>query len=322
MSERRLASGGAGAAVAAWGAVRPAGAPYSPSSATTVKPLRGGSVVYRLAGMGPRGSDVIAKRTSRATVELESRLYADLLACLPVATVRCYGIAPDDDEAMGWLFLEDAGGIPYSPERPEHRRLAARWLAGMHVAAADRPVPAALPTRDAAYYRNLLERAGRAIVEGFGNPALAPEQLTSLRPVLRRTEMLLDRWSEVEQLCTGMPKTLVHADFVAKNVRVHESPNGDRLLAFDWENAGWGLPAIDLTSIDLDLYAREICVGWPAFGRADMATVARIGRIFWFTSCIQWETWAFATQSLWRLMKNLPVYERELSAVMAELGWP
>jgi phosphotransferase family enzyme len=321
MSERRSTNGGAGAAVAAWAAVRPAGAAYSPSSATTLKSFRGGSVVYRLAGIGPRGGDVIAKWTSRATVELESSLYADLLSCLPIATVRCYGIAPDDDEAMGWLFLEDAGGIPYSPERPEHRRLAARWLAAMHVAATSSPVPAALSTRDAAYYRDLLERSRRAIVEGFGNPALAPEHLTSLRAVVRRSETLLDRWPDVEQLCAAMPDTLVHADFVAKNVRVHERANGRMLVAFDWENAGWGPPAIDLPSIDLDEYAREISGAWPVLGRSDLVTMAHIGRIFWFASCVEWESWAFETESVWRLMKNMPVYEREVSAVMAELGW-
>jgi Phosphotransferase enzyme family len=321
MTERGERAAGGGAAVSAWAAIRPAGARASPSAAMTLKPLGGGSAVYRLAGMGPGGSDVIAKWTQRATVELEFSLYADLLSCLPVATVRCYGLAYDDDEAMAWLFLEDAGGIPYSPERPEHLRAAARWLAAMHTAATSRPVPTALSTRNAAYYRDLLERSCRTIMEGFGNPALAAEDLTSLRAILRRSEILLERWPDVEQVCAAMPETLVHADFVAKIVRVHEGTNGRTLLAFDWEHAGWGPPAIDLPSIDLDEYAREIRGAWPAFGRSDMATVARIGRIFWFVSCIEWETWAFQTEAVWRLVKNMPVYERELSAVMAELGW-
>lgn len=321
MTERRQMGGGVGAAVAAWAAVRPAGARTRLTAATMLKPHRGGSAVYRLMGMGPRGGDVVAKWSSRATVELESSLYADLLPDLPVATVRCYGHGPDDDEAMAWLFLEDAGGVPYSPERPDHRRLAARWLAAMHTAAAPRPVPTVLPRRDAAHYRDLLERSRRTIAAGLGNRALAPEHLTSLRAILRSSEMLLDRWADVEQVCAAMPETLVHADFVAKNVRVHERTGGQTLLAFDWENAGWGPPAIDLPFIDLDEYAREVRGAWPAFGRSDMATVARMGRIFWFTSCIDWETWAFATDAVRRLASNMPVYERELDAVIAELGW-
>jgi hypothetical protein len=286
-----------------------------------VKPFRGGSAVYRLAGVGPRGRDVIAKRTIRATVELESALYADLLSRVPVATVRCYGMAPDDDEAMAWLFLEDAGGIAYSPERPEDRRLAARWLAGLHAAAARRSAPATLSTRDAAHYRDLLERCRRTIAIGLDNPALSAEHLTTLRAVVRRSEMLLDRWPDVERICAALPRTLVHADFVAKNVRITEGPAGRTLVAFDWENAGWGPPAIDLPSVDLDEYAREVGGGRPVLAHSELVTVARIGRIFWFASCVEWESWAMATESVRRLIKNMPVYERDVGAVMAELGW-
>ena len=277
--------------------------------------------MYRLGGVGPAGRDVIAKCTWRETVELERSLYAEVLPRLPVPTVRCYGTAPHGDDAMAWLFLEDARGDPYAPGRPEHRRLAARWLATMHTALTSRPERCALPTRDTSYYRGLLERAAEAIAGGIGNPAFTAEDLPGLRAILRRTEMLLQRWPDVEGLCAGMPQTLVHADFVAKNVRVHKRAGTTTLRAFDWENAAWGLPAIDLRAVDLDEYARRVRPAWPAFGRSDMRTVARIGRIFWFTSCIEWECWAFATDHVWRLTRNLPVYERKLGAVMGELGW-
>jgi hypothetical protein len=307
--------------VTAWAAVCPAGARPRPTAATTLKPLRGGSAAHRLVGAGPGASDVIAKWTRRATVEFEHRLYLDLLPSLGVATVRCYGVAADGDEAHAWLFLEDAGGIHYSPERSEHRRLAARFLAALHTAAAGRPAPTTLPRLDAAYYRDVLERSRRSMIDNFGNPALTPEQLTTLRAVLRRCETVLDRWSDVERLCAVMPETLVHGDFVAKNVRVRDGFDGRALVAFDWETAGWGLPAIDLWSMDVDEYARQVRGAWPAFARSDLATVARTGRLLWFTSCIGWRTWALGTEWVWRSMKHLPVYERELRAVMAEFGW-
>jgi hypothetical protein len=191
----------------------------------------------------------------------------------------------------------------------------------MHTAAARGPAPGALPIRDAAYYRQLLERSRRTIVAGFGNPALTPEHLTSLRAVVDRSETLLDRWPEVERLCAAMPATLVHADFRAKNVRVRDGARGRTLLAFDWETAGWGLAGIDLRGIDLDEYAREVLHAWPALGRSDMTTFARMGRILWFTACVDWEMWAIDTAWVWRLMNTMPFYERDLSAVMAELGW-
>jgi hypothetical protein len=321
MTERRAKGPGVEAAIAAWAAVRSPGAGGRPTLATTLKPLSGGSAVYRLVGAGPAGRDVIAKWTWRQTVELEASLYAEVLPRLPVATVRCYGTAPDGDEAMAWLLLEDARGVPYSPSRPDHRRLAAQWLAALHTALPGRPERCALATRDAAHYRRLLERTVRAIAEGFANPALQAEHLPSLRAALERTGMLLGRWPEVERLCAGMPQTLVHADFVAKNVRIQEREGTSTLQAFDWEQAAWGLPAIDLTAIDLDEYARCVRATWPAFAGSDMRTVARVGRILWFTTCIAWESWALATDSVWRLTKNLPVFERELGAVMGELGW-
>jgi ATP-binding cassette, subfamily B, bacterial len=321
MAERRQAAAGVDAAVAAWARLGAAGARVSPAAGVTLKPIKRGSAVYRLVGMGPGGSDVIAKRTRRATVELESSVYADLLPCLPVATVRCYGVAQADDDAMAWLFLEDAGGIPYSRQRPDHRRLAARWLAALHTAAVSRPASSALPLRDAAHYRELLERSRRAIEEGFGNPALTAEHRTSLRAILRRSETLLGRWAEVEQVCAAMPQTLVHGDFVAKNVRVRGGANRRTLVAFDWENAGWGPPGIDLPAVDPDEYRRKIRGAWPTLGPSELAMFARMGRVFWLTSCVEWETWALDTKWVGRLMDTMPVYERHLGAVMAELGW-
>jgi hypothetical protein len=308
------------AAVAAWAGVRSPRARTCPTAAVTVKPPGGGSAVYRLVGAGAGGGDVIAKWTQRAALELESRLYMEVLPSLPVATVSCHGLVREDD-ATAWLFLDDSGGIPYSPDRPEHRRLAARWLAAMHGAAARRPPPSALPIRDATYYRTVLERSRRTIVSGFSNPAFTSEHLAHLRSVLRRSETLLDRWREVEQLSAAIPPTLVHADLVAKNMRVRDGTDGPTLVALDWETAGWGPPGIDLQSVDMEEYTREIRRAWPALGSTDIMTSAYVGEIFWFAACVDWESWAFETEWVWRLTKNLPVYERRLSAVLAELGW-
>ncbi len=319
-SERRDEDAGVDAAVSAWATVRPASTRASRGAAVELK--RGGdSLVYRLVGVGPRGTDVIAKRTRRAPIELEHGLYVDLLPHLPVDTVHCYGMARDHDEARAWLFLEDAGEIACSPERPEHRRLAARWLAAMHAAAASGPLPTTLPMRDAAYHRGLLERSRSTIAEVLGDRAFTSEQRTSLRAVLRRCDLLLDRWSDVERLCEGMPATLVHGDLVAKNVRVRGAPNGQSLVPFDWENAGWGPPGVDLSWIDVDEYARAVSGTWPALERSDIVTVAHMGRIFWFTSCIGWETWPFDAGRVSRRMNRMAVYDRDLGTVVSELGW-
>jgi phosphotransferase family enzyme len=312
---------GAEAAIAAWASMCRSGAPVAAAGATTLKPPRGGSAAYRLAGAGPRGRDVIAKWTWRETIELEANLYAEVLPELPVATVSCYGSAPDGDGAKAWLFLDDAGGEPYSPRRPEHRRLAARWLGAMHTALPAPPRRCALPARDTDEYRAVLVRCGGAIAGGLRNPAIGDEHRPCLRSAARRIETLLEHWPELERLCAAMPRSLVHGDFVPKNVRVCEHPGPATVQAFDWENAAWGLPAIDLTGIDLVEYGRVVRGVWPAFGLSDLRTFARVGRVLWFTWCLAWESWAFTAEWVWGLTKNLPIYERELGVAMRELGW-
>jgi hypothetical protein len=72
--------------------------------------------VYRLTGVGPDGSDVIAKRYECATASTEWAIYQDVLPYLPVSTLRYYGRVADDDPQFCWLFLEDAGEEPLFAE--------------------------------------------------------------------------------------------------------------------------------------------------------------------------------------------------------------
>src|SRR5947208_11232788 len=66
--------------------------------------------VYRLAGVGPAGSAVIAKRCLAAQAAPERTLYEEVLPHLPVPVLRYYGFLGEPDGHFCWLFLEDAGG--------------------------------------------------------------------------------------------------------------------------------------------------------------------------------------------------------------------
>src|SRR5256886_7050263 len=94
------------------------------------------SNVYRLEGVGQAGSAVIAKRCRTAVAQVERTVYEDILAGLPVASLRYYGFVDEPDAAFGWLFMEEAGGADYSNLLPEHRARAGRWLGLLHAAAA------------------------------------------------------------------------------------------------------------------------------------------------------------------------------------------
>src|SRR6185503_20219642 len=71
------------------------------------------TAVFRLDGVGPDGSNVIAKRCRTSTARVERIIYEHLLARLPLPTLRIYGFVPDGEYC--WLFLEDAGSGRYEP---------------------------------------------------------------------------------------------------------------------------------------------------------------------------------------------------------------
>jgi ATP-binding cassette subfamily B protein len=144
MIEARPRGPGPEAAVAAWASLPAPSRALTAPGATTLKPLKGGSAAYRLAGAAPGGGDVIAKWTWRETVEFEAGLYAEVLPALPVATVRCYGSASDRDEAMAWLFLEDAGRRPVLA-RPTRAPAPGGPVAGRVAHRAARPTAALRP---------------------------------------------------------------------------------------------------------------------------------------------------------------------------------
>src|SRR5437667_2495669 len=112
--------------------------------------LKNKSAVYRLVGAGPDGSSVVAKRCRRATASIERMIYEQFLPRLGLPGLEYYGCVDEPSEEFCWLFLQDAGGLEYSPLNPVHRALAARWLGTVQITALDTTLQAYLPARDAA----------------------------------------------------------------------------------------------------------------------------------------------------------------------------
>ena len=105
------------------------------------------SGVYLLAGVGRDGADVIAKRCPLHTGNVERLLYEEFLPQLPLPTLVYYGSVEESDGQSRWLFLEEAAGDSYSPLNPEHRALAARWLAAVQLAGQHLDWQRSLPDR-------------------------------------------------------------------------------------------------------------------------------------------------------------------------------
>src|SRR5436190_11067318 len=230
-------------AVCAWRKLQPAC--VDPGSIDVLKRNKK-SAIYRLHGIGPGASAVIAKRCVTTTALTERLIYQDVLPALALPGLRYYGCIEDCSTEFHWLFLEDAGSSPYLPVLPAHRRAGARWLAHMHTSAAESPVAAVLPDRGPGFYLEQLRLARKKILDSCSNPALQARDLAVLQELTAQCDFLESRWDQVQRICQNAPQTLVHGDLKAKNIRIQDTPKGIAVLAFDWELAGWGIPATDL----------------------------------------------------------------------------
>ena len=323
-------------AVRAWRGFQPS-VPLAPSS---IEMLEKGKKtnVYRLNGFADNSQTLIAKRCRRRTSVVERTVYEQFLTRLPLPTLGYHGFAADEDDEYGWLFLEDAGPQRYSPEDEQHRQLAGQWLAVLHVATLAAPGRECLPVRQPSHYLEELQASENVIRENLGNPALTADDVALLQLLLSSYHFLQSRWDYVEGLCHRLPQTLVHGDLAAKNLRIR-GQNGDPvLLAFDWETAGWGTPAVDFAPSVLDsvspsltsylAVARE---QWPHLTIDDLRQLAQVGVIFRLIYSIAWEQagliharWAsrgLAEKCAKWTMVELRNYHARLANAVAQIDW-
>jgi hypothetical protein len=290
------------------------------------------SAVYRLTGAGPGGSAIIAKKCPRTTGSIERLIYEECLPTLPVSVPQSYGFLEDSENPdYCWLFLEDASGQEYSLQNAEHRKSAAVLLGMVHACCTNGPVARRLPDRGAGHYLELLRSSRATALEHLSNPVLMPEDLATLRGIASQLDLVESRWHEVEAFCQTIPRTLVHGDLVVKNVGLRMAPDGLALLAFDWENGGWGVPAADLCqflgrtlSPDLDAYSEVLKRAGRHLEPGEIQQLAQYGRIFrvletigWDASRMMFESYAFVAKPMSRLRS----YERRMAEALSQMGW-
>jgi hypothetical protein len=269
----------------------------------SIESLQERKFVYRIKGVGSKGSAVIAKKCEQIAGITERTIYEEILFRLPVPTPRYYGFVEEPDGEFCWLFLEDAGTEQCSPHIREHRALAARWLGLMHTSAARVAIKARLPDRGPDYYLEHLRLARDTIQRGVVNSTLSPDDLAVLESLVSRFDVLESCWSTVERFCDRMPKTLVHSDFQGKNMRIRHDQTGIALLPFDWEMSGWGAPAADLAQgirqqVDLAIYWSVVRQFWPHLDVRDIQRMANLGSIFWELATISWKSWPLEYEHL------------------------
>jgi hypothetical protein len=296
--------------------------PGRPTSIEVLKPEKRKSAVFRLNGIGPSGQPVVAKRRPKGDSDVELRLYAELLPTLSIPALELYGFISDDD--YSWLFLEDAGEVWYAPDTPEHRELAVTWLADLHTEAAT--FLDWFPHTGTEYFRAQIHAGRDGVRNSLTHPSVSPSDGEILRAILSHLDAVEERWDDIEAACAGMPNTLVHSDFVPKNVRVRSTRNGRELLTFDWETGGWATPAADIALLPGDAdarreYHRRVAASWPSIVQEDIDRLYSVGTLFRLIHSVHWETRSFRYVWIQRAMRNMTLYDRYLRSAIREDGW-
>jgi aminoglycoside phosphotransferase (APT) family kinase protein len=252
--------------------------------------------VYSLHGLGLGGGAVIAKRSLATTIVIERTIYEEILARLPLTAPHYYGACVN--EQSGWIFLEDVGDERYAKGEPEHRELGARWLGTLHVGAAHLAAARSLPDAGPPRYLQHLRMGREKILRSLRTWPFPSTDAGILGAIVSYCDAIEARWARVEAACWGARDTLVHGDFQPKNALLRRDASGLRLCTIDWEMAGFGTPAADLTRIDLRTYWSVVRPAWPEVDLETVDRLAKGGRVLQLLAEVHWASeWLECTRA-------------------------
>jgi len=281
------------------------------------------SPVFKLVGSGINGSSVIAKRSDSSEAMTEISIYEQALVYLSKKTIHYYGNVKDEKESFLWFFTEDAGEHLFSFENQLHVSLATEWLADLHTSV---PKLDCLPDRGVDYYHERLLSGYDEIMVGLSNPALRNVDVAILKAIIENFSLMTERWGEVHTCYDRFPKCLVHNDFEAKNLRVRQEGSRIELLVYDWADAGWGLPGIDIWKLNIHDYWAVVREHWCGMSSEDVGVLACLGRLFRQLNGIAWRAKILPHASVdsyeWldRKMKDMQVFNMRMASAFHSIG--
>jgi hypothetical protein len=311
-------------AVIAWNKIKTG--PVGPKGVETLREKKKKPLVYRLHGVGPSGTAVIAKRCRTNKAMKERLIYEEILPRLPLPRLMFFGFVEEPCD-FAWLFLEDARGEEYSPLRQDHRVLISRWLGIMHTSAAD-----LIGSVEPSYWQppsiEQFRLTHDTIERNLTNPALNADDAVVLKTIISQYEVIASHWKQLERSCNHMPRTLVHGDLSVKNMRVRTGPAGRSLCVFDWGLGGRGIPASDILratdpSINLDIavYHSVVHDRWPFL---DIPTIHRLRYVAEMFRCLEHVAWyAVHLQDQWvrKLIGSMRKHQTNLDALIKLAPW-
>ncbi len=305
----------------AWKRICPASA--LPASIELLTGEKHKSAVYRLRGVTGAGGPVIVKRQGIGELSREAQIYTDVFPALSLPAVDCYGYL-EEFNGDSWLFLEDAGEIRYSPDNPAHRSLAIRWMACLH--STPTKVVSNLWDSGPAYFRTVLQEAMQGVRSSFAHPSIKDSSIGPFEALLDHLSVIENGWAHVEHACSGVPRTLVHGDFVPKNVRVLGAGDDAHLLVIDWEMAGAAPPAADIAMIPggrtgRRAYFELLRKACRSLAWEDVERLNRIGEIFRLLHAVQWQSRSFKHAWIERAQRIMLGYQRDLHELFQDGLW-
>ena len=86
-------------------------------------------------------------------------------------------------------------------------------------------------------------------------------------------------------------------EFIAKNVFVRGTGNAIEIVPIDWEKAGWGVLAEDLSTVDLDAYLRSAAPHFPHLTVGLLKRATGLGKVFRSIVFIGWAVPGLSTNT-------------------------
>ena len=295
---------------------------------------------------------IIARYVHQKTAELESAVYRCVLSRLTVPTLRLLGVlqvsdgdqqhriggedrADLDAEPRTWMFIEAGEGQKFDPFMSLHRKLAARWLAELHLKTFEIGPIKIIPSRGVDYFFSLMNDAEPDIRKHLHHPQLTAIERSSMQTVLEQMRLVKSRWEVLKSICDVLPIVFCHGDYAARNIIIRNSAVGDtkELLVYDWEDCFQGTAAMDFiqarpgstcesANIDFEEYCDAVKNCWPLVTVETLHKLGLAGRILWFIVAIAGEGEAIACEDFGKHTRNLRMYTAGLNDTFRGLGWP
>lgn len=287
--------------------------------------------VYKLCGVGAPGGEIIAKRSPSGTLDVEKLVYDEILPELGLPSLRCYGLLPSSGSGDDWLFVEAARGAAFSPVSREHRALAGHWLGRLHQLLPSAAAAAKLPTRPPIPYYEYIRIARAEFARYRSTDATDAGAVSTLDRIEAQFDLVDDHQEEIGALRAGLPRVPVHGDFVARNARVDVVGDRRVMLAFDWQDAAWGTPEMDLAQAplpsrgfagnpDIDTYWLAVRARWPCYDLDALHQLANLATLFRCLVAISWDAPGLGRWGA-RVGTRLRYYLDALDSVIQRAGW-